>query len=128
MEDHVEHPMEAVFDAPMGAHRLGEETGVEGQRGKEAAAGDRRLAGPLVLHHGLDHGDGLEAREARLARAAAIGGEPVDLMADEAAADFDAAVVGVGGVVAVEGARVLAFEEEPDRLGQRRQLSFSASR
>ena len=40
----------------------------------------------------LDHGDGLDAREA------AVLGKPVDLVADDMAAVFDAAVVGIGGL------------------------------
>lgn len=38
VEDNVAHPMEPVFDAPMGAHGAGQQAFVDGQRGQEEAA------------------------------------------------------------------------------------------
>ena len=87
--------MQAVFDAPVGAHGAGEQLGVERRRGEIEAAGGCDLAAALDL--GLDGGDGGEVREAGLAGEAAAGLQPVGLMGDAMAAQLEAAVIAVGG-------------------------------
>src|SRR5215213_238907 len=94
VEDHVHDPMQAVFNAPMGANRTGKGRGLEKSRREIVSAREGRLAAPL--HLGLDHGDGGKAGKARLARDAAIGREPGLVMVDDVAPDLDAAVVTVG--------------------------------
>src|SRR4051794_24113570 len=101
--DYGPDPMQAVFNAPMGANRTSEGQSIQKSRRKIVAA---REGGPAVpLHVGLDHGDGGKARKARLAREAAIGQEPGHVMADDVAPDLDAAMVAVGGGVPVEFVR-----------------------
>ena len=47
---------------------------------------------------GLDHGDHGHAREQELLGKAPLRNEPVDLVADDMLALFEAAVVGIGGI------------------------------
>ena len=69
-EDDIEHPMEPVFDAPMGAHRLGEGCGIELGRAEIVAAFVRGFA--AALGFGLDHRDHRQAGEGNLAGIAAV--------------------------------------------------------
>src|SRR5215218_11171284 len=100
MEDHVEHPVQAVLDVPVAADGAGEQARVD-RRGAEIVAS---FAAPLAaaLDLGLHHGDGGETWEARFAREAPVAGQEGDVVADGVTAQLDAARVGVGGLVAVE--------------------------
>ena len=53
VEHHVKHPVQPVFDAPMGADGAGEKGGIEGKGGEEEAPRDGGLAAAFDL--GLDH-------------------------------------------------------------------------
>ena len=94
MEDDVEDPMQAVLDAPMGAHGQSENVRIE--------LGGGEIISPLPRHRaaffdpGPDHADHGQMGETRLVSIAARGEQPIDVVADEMAALLDAAVVGVG--------------------------------
>ena len=55
MEDDIEDPVEAIFDAPMGAGAAGEDDGIGGQRRDVEVSGGFGLAVSFDL--ALDHGD-----------------------------------------------------------------------
>ena len=95
VEDDIEDPMQAVFDAPVGAHRRRESLGVETSGGEVVApfVGKRAVALTVAFDHG-DHG---QVREARLVGIAAIREQPVDFMADDMAALLDPAVLAICG-------------------------------
>jgi hypothetical protein len=122
VEEDVHNPVEAVFDAPVGAHRVGELGGGELGRGEVVALGFGRLA--VAIDLAFDHGDHGEAGKARLAGEAAAAGEPVDAVADAVAADLDAAVAAVGGFVALDGLVEVACEEQLHLLGERRPVAL----
>ena len=90
------------------------------------APGDGGLA--VALDLGLDHGDGGEAGEARLAGEAAIGDEPVDVVADGMTAHLDAAVVAVGGLERSRPRPARRRRSARSRRAGAGQLSFTASR
>ncbi|GJD67050.1 hypothetical protein MPEAHAMD_7254 [Methylobacterium frigidaeris] len=114
--------MEPVLDAPVSAHGTGEQLGVEGERGQEVAPLDRsRVA---ASDRCPDHGDGLEAGEARRAGIAAIRGEPSDVVADDMAADLAAAVAEIDGLVAVEAGLPGVCEEQAHVLGEHGPVVF----
>ena len=102
VEEDVEHPMQAVFDAPV----------------RRAPAGRHRwpwsTGSGAALEGCLDHGDGLEADKPRLAGEAAVGGEPNRIMADPMAPGFDAAVVGIEDFERLGGGLVEGCSEQRD--------------
>lgn len=124
VEDDVQHPVEAVLDAPVCADRPGEGDGVELGGGQVVAAGGGGVA--VAFDDGLDHADGGEARKARLAGMTAVGGEPGDVVGHGMASYLDPAVIAVGGLKPVEhGCRRvgeitfdLAMQARPVGLGR----------
>jgi len=96
MEDDVEDPMQAVLDAPVRPDCAGQRSWVDGQGGQKVATGGGD--GAVALDAGLDHCNGIEAREPRLAGEAAFGGQPVHVVADPMAAGLDTAMVGIDGL------------------------------
>ena len=106
------------FSTPQWARGAGGEPGVKPCRTQEVTPGGGGVAVALDLR--LDHDDGGEPWEPRLAWEAARGGQPADVVGDGVAAAFDAAVVAVHGLVGVEGAGGRALEEQAHVLGQRR--------
>jgi len=116
VEDDVEHPVEAVFDAPMGADGAGESRCVEVGGGGVVAPRGGRAAG--TFDDALDHADHGEAGKARFAGKAAVGDEPCDVGGDAVSPDLDATVIAVGGLVGVEGGVRLAVEEEVNLVGE----------
>ena len=71
----------------------------------------------VALDPGFDHGDGAQPWEARLSGAPPIGGRKAHVVADEVAADLDAAVVAIGRLeVAVDRGGVV--EIAPDLVVQ----------
>ena len=112
VEDDVHDPMQAGFDVPVGAHGGGELLGGELGGGEIIAPLEAGLA--VTLGQSLDHADHGEVLEAPLAGEAAVGDEPLHVMADGMAADFNAAVVAVGGLVSVERERIGGGEEALD--------------
>src|SRR3954468_4517173 len=89
-----------TLDPPMGANRTGEGQSIQKSRREIVPVREGRLAAPLPL--GLNHGDGRQAGKARFAREAAIGREPGHVMAYDVAPGLDAAMVAVGGGVAIK--------------------------
>ncbi len=73
------------------------------QRGRGEVAPPAGGGAAIALDFWLDHGDGGEAWHRRLVGKAVVGGEPGDVLADGVPARFDVAVVGVGGLAAVNG-------------------------
>lgn len=116
VEDDVKHPVQAVLDAPVGAHGAGEEGRVERQRRQEEAPCGGGLACSLDLR--LDHGDGLDAGEARLTRCAALAVQPGHVVADPVAADLDPAMIGIHGLVDRQGLTLGAAEIKRDLPGE----------
>src|SRR3954453_16700704 len=94
-EDDIEHPVQSVLDAPMSAHDASEAVDVEPGRAEIVALLplDRAVSLGLTRHHA----DGGQSGEAELARIAAGGEQPVDIMADCMAAGLDPAVFAVDG-------------------------------
>ena len=87
VEDDVQHPVQAVLHAPVGAHGAGEGPGVQSGRAEIVPA---RQGGPAPgLHLGFDTGDGFQAREAGLARGGPVGAQPGHVRADGMAAGLD---------------------------------------
>lgn len=108
--------MEAVLDAPVGPDGGGEGGGGELRGGEVVSTGD---GGPAVaLDGGLDHADHGEVGEAPLVREAAVGKEPAGVVADDGAADLNATVVAVGGLVGEKRTCGGGVEVEPDLLGE----------
>ena len=66
VEDHVGHPVQPVPDVPVAADGGGEQLGIEWERRQEVAP--FVACGAIALDLCFDHGDGAQAREARLAR------------------------------------------------------------
>jgi hypothetical protein len=116
VEDDVENPVEAVFDAPVGADGAGESSGGQRRRRQVIASGRADFA--VFFDVGLDHADHGEAGETGFAGKAAVGGEPGHVMADGMPADLDPAMVAIGGVMAVEGLARLLMKEQPHVIGQ----------
>ena len=116
VEDDVHDPVEAVLDVPVGAHGGGELSGRERGGGEVIAPLDAGFATVLAL--GLDHGDHGEVLEAPFAGEAAVGDKPLHVMADGMAADLDAAMVAVDGLVRVERGRCGGGEEALGLGGQ----------
>ena len=108
VEDHVEDPVEPVLDAPVGAPGTGEQHGVGGQRRDIEMLGGLALA--VALDLALDQGDGLQAGPGMALL------EPVDIVGCPVAADFQAAMVTIDGLMeaglAVGEARGPLFGEE----------------
>jgi len=94
VEHHVEDPVQTVLDMPMASHGVGEQFGVKRHGGQVVAPFEAGAA--VALDLGLDHGNGGQPGEPRLAGEPPCGGEPVDLVADHVAADLDAAMVAIG--------------------------------
>ena len=90
LELDIEHPMQAVFNAPMGARRLREGFGRQDPRRDIAAPFGFAFATHFDTR--LDHGDGAEALEARLIGIAPLAAHPVNALGDEMAARLDAAM------------------------------------
>jgi hypothetical protein len=101
MEDDVEDPVQAVLDAPMGSDGGGEKLCIE-LDGREVVA-LLALDFSGALGGGLDHGDHGQAREQALLGKVPLRNQPVDLVADDMVALFEAAVVGIGGVERLAG-------------------------
>ena len=70
-----------------------------------------------ALGVGLNHADHGQMREAGLVGVAAVGKQPIDFVADDMMALFDAAMVGVGGL---EGS------QQPSAAGSAKKVSTSA--
>src|SRR4051812_47346478 len=107
------------FSMPQWARTAREGRGVEGYRGQIEAAREGGLAAPP--HLGLDHGG--EVWKAGLSGKTAIGREPSHVVADEVTPDLDAAVVAVGGGVAIEAVG-WSLEEALDLAVQVRPVGF----
>ena len=101
MEDNVEHPVEPVFDAPMGADCGGEGLGIEFD-GREVIAPFRAFAA-LPFDMVFDHGDHREMGKMGFIRIATVGKQPLCVVTDAVAAFFDAAMIGVGCRVRRQG-------------------------
>ncbi len=125
-EDDIEDPVETVFDVPVGAHGAGEGLGVEPGRGEVVAFLAFDLA--VALDLGLDPGDHGEVGEAGFVGVAAVGEEPVDVVADGVASKLDAAMVAVGGLEAIERTGLGVGEEASTSLNSTGRLALRASR
>ena len=90
LELDIEHPVQTVFDCPVGARRCGEGLGCQDTRRDIATPFGFYLAAGLDA--GLDHGDGFKALEARLIGITALAAHPAGVLRDEVAARFDAAM------------------------------------
>ena len=83
-EDHVEHPVELVFDAPVAAHGAGEPGRIQTQAAQVVATFD--AGAPVGFTHGFDHSDAVQTLPF-----AAVG-KPADVGALPVAARFEATV------------------------------------
>ena len=101
MEDDVEHPVEPVFDAPMGADCGGEGLGIKVD-GREVIAPFRAFAA-LPFDMIFDHGNHREMGKMGFIRIATVGKQPLCVVTEAVAAFFDAAMIGVGGGVRRQG-------------------------
>ena len=115
-ENHVEHPVEAVFDHPMTADHRSHSVGEQGQRGDVEARLGLRLA--IGFAFALDHDDRLQARPL----VAVL--QPADVVEDGDRPGLDAAVVAVDGRVLADGRiperdRLLLAGEQLDVVAQR---------
>ena len=114
-EDHVQDPMEAVFDAPVASDRAGDKGGIRRQGGDiESGLAAHPLGG---FASALDHDDGLEVGPFLVALA-----EPFDSAADPIAAGLDPAERILQGLMVRqcgvgEIARTLVVEKELDNVG-----------
>ena len=90
-EDHVEHPVEAVFDHPVAADHRSQGVGQQGKRGDV----ETRLGFDLAVDFSfaLDHDDRLQARPL------VVFLQPADVVESGDRAGLDAAVVAVDGRV-----------------------------
>ena len=119
VQDHVEHPVQAVLDLPVRAHDRKEPGGGERPREQVVAGRGGRLV--ALLARGGDLADRGEAREG-------VGfGEPGDVVEERATAGLDPAVVAVGGDGAVVRRRLGVVEQQADVVVQRGWLALSAS-
>ena len=116
VEDDIEDPMQSVFDMPMGANCGSEAFGGEFCGGQIVASLGAGFA--AAVDFGLDHSQHGQAIEAPLAGEAPVGGEPVDRVADGMPADLDAAVVAIGGFMALDACRIGVGEEATDFRAQ----------
>src|SRR3546814_8746066 len=119
LEDGVEDPVEAVFDAPVSAH------GACGVFGGEACGGDvvagvEAAAVPQFGARGDAH-DGGGTGQAQFAGEAARAGEPVGLARDGDAALFDAAMA----LVVVDEAVEARSEEHTSELQSLMRISYA---
>src|SRR6516164_3625334 len=81
--------------------------------------------GAVSLDAGFDHRDHRQMGKARLAGISTVGDEPVDMVADEMAALFDPAMVGVGRLMkGFDALGLLIGEEVFDVLEQNRPIGF----
>ena len=96
MEDDIHHPVQPVFDVPMGAYGCGEAPGRELCGGEEITPFDREFS--LALDLSFDHSDHGEASEAPLAGKAPVTFEPVDLAADGVPSGLNPAMIALAGV------------------------------
>ena len=115
-EDHVEHPVEAVFDHPVTADHRSQGVGEEGERGDV----EPRLGFDLAVGFpfALDHDDRLQARPLVVVL------KPRDVMENGDRPGLDAAVVAVDGRVLadrriLERNRLLLAGEQFDIVAQR---------
>src|SRR5271166_7040823 len=99
-EHDVQYPVQPVLDPPMTADDPGEGLHVE-PAGAEVEP-LLPLDGAIALGLALDHGDRGEAREAKFVGMASIVEQPVHLMADRVLTGFDAAVIGIDGLAALD--------------------------
>ena len=126
VEDGIEDPVDAIFDAPVGADGGGKPLGSQVRRSEIEAV---RAGDPAVtLDLGFDHGDTGKPRHHRLAGVAAIGDQPGDVAADRMTAHLNAAVVGVGGLAAVHAFRQRIAKKASTSLSIAGRLAFSANR
>ena len=87
VKDDVEHPMEAIFDAPMASHGCCEGLGIELCRGKVEAP--FLLNTTAAIGPGLDHGNHGQLGKAGLVGVAPIREQPIDIVADKVAPLFE---------------------------------------
>ncbi len=97
MEDDIEHPVQPVFDPPVGSYGMREGLGFELCRRKIVAP--LALASASALDAGLDHADHGQMGKARFISEAPIREQPSDVVADQMAALFDPAMISVSGDV-----------------------------
>ena len=102
--------MQTVLDAPMGSDGGGEKLCVELDGGDVVPFLPLDFSG--ALGGGLDHGDHGHAREQALLGKVPLRNEPVDLVADDMVALFEAAVVGIGGIERLAGGCVSVIGKE----------------
>jgi hypothetical protein len=90
MEDDIEHPVQPVFDPPVGSFGMREGLGFELCRREIAAP--LALASASALDAGLEHADHGQNGKARFISEASIREQPSDVVADQMAALFQAPV------------------------------------
>ena len=90
VEDDVEHPVQAVFDAPVAAHGRGRRSAVSGGRGDVIAGLEAAAVGEFGAR--LDADDRGDVGQAQFAGKAPITVEPFDLSDDADGPLFDAAM------------------------------------
>ena len=112
VEDDVEHPMQAVFDAPLGAGRRRRKPAHRAWPSRDSSGVGWDAA--VAFDAAFDHGDHGEVGEGRLVGIAAVGEQPVDIVADQMAALFDAAMVGIDSDVGRRGDAGRRIGEEGD--------------
>ena len=115
-EDHVEHPVEAVFDGPMVADERANQIGDENQRGNV----ETRLAFDLAagLTGALDHDDTLEARPLMAFL------KPVDIVDNRDVSGLDATVVAIDRAGTDREHRLWVVQKGPRVLVQRPLISL----
>ena len=133
VEHDVEHPAQAVLDAPMGADRGGEGLGVELRRAEVIAPLPRQ--GAVSFDLAFDHADHGEMREARFVGLATVGEQPVDHVTDDMPALLDTAMIAVRGLMRrlqhVGGRRVEEGDDVPVEkraIGLQRRQFVAAAR
>lgn len=84
MQDDIEHPVEPVLDAPMGANGLRERLWIE--LGRREIIAPFSLGFAVALDLGFDEADHRNVRKARFVCVAAIREEPIDIVAQAVAA------------------------------------------
>ena len=121
VEEDIKNPVKTVFDVPMGTGGASEENGVGGQGRDVEVAGEFGFAVALDLP--LDQTDAGKASPVMALL------QPVDVAGGIMAADFDAPVVGIDGLVeerlgVCEASSALLGEEQIDVLAQRRLVAL----
>ncbi len=114
-EHHIENPVQSVLDPPVTADYPRE--GFDVEPGRTEIEAPFPFDASIALGLALDHADGGEAGKAELSRMAAVGEQPVHVMANRVLAGFDAAVIGIDGLAVPDVQTDGWIGEDPRHLG-----------